>query len=67
MSIQNDMKRVAANRRTNNEFNKLTRNTNMSNVPANTLNRQATNKIEIFLKGFNSNPLQNEKLIFDDN
>jgi hypothetical protein len=35
MSITNDMKRIPANRRTNNEFNELTRNINMPRVPAN--------------------------------
>jgi hypothetical protein len=35
----NYMKRIAANIRTNNEFNELTRNINMPNIPANKLNR----------------------------
>jgi hypothetical protein len=67
MSITNDMRRIAANRRMNNEFNELTRNINMPNVPANKLYRQTINKIDTFLKSVNGNPLQNEKLIFDNN
>jgi hypothetical protein len=66
MSIRNDMRRIAANRRTNNEFNELTRNINMPTIPVNKLNRQTINKIDTFLKNINSNPLQ-KKLVFDDN
>jgi hypothetical protein len=40
MSITNDMRRIAANRRTNNEFNEFTRNINMPSFQANQLNRQ---------------------------
>jgi hypothetical protein len=67
MSITNDMKRIAANRRTNREFEELTRDINMPNIRPNQLNRKITDKIEILLKGVNVNPLQNEKLVFDDN
>jgi hypothetical protein len=67
MSITNDMKRIAANRRTNREFEELTRDINMPNIRANQLNRKITDKIETFLKGVNGNPLQNEKLVFDNN
>jgi hypothetical protein len=36
MSIaKNDMKRIADNRRTNNEFNELTKDINMPNIHAN--------------------------------
>jgi hypothetical protein len=48
MSNTNNMKIKAANRRTNNEFNELTRNINMPNIPANKLNRQTINKIDRF-------------------
>jgi hypothetical protein len=67
MSITNDMKRIAANRRANREFEELIRDINMPNIRANQLNRKITDKIEAFLKGVNGNPLQNEKLVFDDN
>jgi hypothetical protein len=67
MSIINDMRRIVANRRMNNEFKELTRTINMPNVPANKLYRQTINKIDTFLKGVNGNRLQNEKLIFDNN
>jgi hypothetical protein len=66
MNVTNDMRRIAANRRKNNEFNELTRNINMPNIPATTLTRQIINKIDTFLKRVNGNPLQNEKLVFDD-
>jgi hypothetical protein len=39
MSITNDLRRIAANRRTNNEFNELTKDINMPNIQANKLNR----------------------------
>jgi hypothetical protein len=39
MSITNDMKRVDANRKTNKEFNELTKDISMPNIPANKLNR----------------------------
>jgi hypothetical protein len=55
MSITNDMKRIATNRRKNNEFNELTKDINMPNIPANKLNRQTINKIDTFLKGVNGN------------
>jgi hypothetical protein len=61
------MRRSAANRRTNNKFNQLTRNINIPNIPVNKLNRQTINKIDTVLKGVNGAPLQNEKLVFDDN
>jgi hypothetical protein len=48
MSITNDMRRIAAKRRTNNEFNELTRNINMPNIRGNQLNRQIINKIDKF-------------------
>jgi hypothetical protein len=38
MSITNNMKRIAANRRTNKEFNELTKDINMPNIRANKLN-----------------------------
>jgi hypothetical protein len=60
MSTTNDMKRIAANRRTNKEFNELTRNIIIPNVPVNKLNRQTINKIDTFLKVINGNPLQND-------
>jgi hypothetical protein len=43
MSIANDIKRIAANRRTNNECNELTKDINMPNIRANQLNRQTAN------------------------
>jgi adenylate kinase family enzyme len=67
MSITNDMRRIAAHRRTNNEFNELTRNINMTNIPTNKRNRQTINKIDTFLNNENGNPLQNERLVFDNN
>jgi hypothetical protein len=67
MNITNDMKRIAANRRTNNEFNELTRNINMPNIPVNKLNRQTINRIDNFLKNVNGIPLNNERLVFDSN
>jgi hypothetical protein len=66
MSITNDLRRIAANRRTNNEFNELTRNINMPNIPVNKINRQTINKIDMLLKNLNGNPLQNERLVFDN-
>jgi hypothetical protein len=48
MSITNDMRRIAANRRMN---NKLTRNINMPSVQDNKLNRQIINKIDKNEKG----------------
>jgi hypothetical protein len=39
MSITNGMRRIAANRRMNNEFYDLTRNINMPSTPATKLNR----------------------------
>jgi hypothetical protein len=35
MSITNDMKRIAANRRTNKEFNELSNDINISNISSN--------------------------------
>jgi hypothetical protein len=67
MSITNDMRRIVANRRTNNEFNQLTRNINMPNSRGNQLNRQTINKRDMFLKNVNGNPLQNERMVSDDN
>jgi hypothetical protein len=67
MSITNDMKRIAANRQTNKEFNELTNNITMPNIPTNKLNRQTIHQIDTLLKNVNDNPLQNERLIFDDN
>jgi hypothetical protein len=67
MSITNDMRRIAANRRTNNEFNELAKNINMPNIRGNQLNRQTITKIDTFLKGVNDIPLQNERLVSDDN
>jgi hypothetical protein len=67
MNITNNMRRIAANIRMNNEFNELTRNINMPSVTANKLNRQTINKIDTFFTNVNDNPLQNERLIFDDN
>jgi hypothetical protein len=67
MSITNDMKRIAANRRINYEFHELTKDINMPSVPSTKLNRQTINKIDTFLKNVNGNPLQNEKLVFDNN
>jgi hypothetical protein len=68
MSItKKDMKRIAANRRTNNEFNELTKDINMLNIQANKLNRQTINKIDAFLKGVNGTPLNNERLVFNNN
>jgi hypothetical protein len=48
--MTNDMKRITANRRTNNEFNELTKDSNNPNIPSNILNRQTINKIDAFLK-----------------
>jgi hypothetical protein len=67
MNITNDMKRIDDNRRTNKEFNELTKNINMPNIPANKLNRETMNRIETFQKNVNGTPWQNERLIFDDN
>jgi hypothetical protein len=68
MSItKNDMKRIAANRRTNNEFNECTKDINMPNIQANKLNKQTIHKIDTFLKNINSTPLNNERLVFDNN
>jgi hypothetical protein len=67
MSITNDMKRIAANRRMNKEDNELTKDINMPNIPSNKLYRQTINRIETFLKNINGTPLQNERLVFDDN
>jgi hypothetical protein len=67
MSITNGMRRIAANRRTKNEFNELTRNINMPSVSINKLTRQTINKIDTFLQNVNCNPLNNEKLVFDNN
>jgi hypothetical protein len=39
----------------------------MLNIPVNKLNRQTINKSDTFLKNVNGIPLQNERLIFDDN
>jgi hypothetical protein len=61
------MRRITTNRRTNKEFNELTRNIYMPNVPVNKFNRQTNNKIDTFLKNVNGNQLQNEIIIFDDN
>jgi hypothetical protein len=49
------MRRITANRRTNKEFNELTRNINVSNVPSNKLKRQTINKIDRFLKKITCN------------
>jgi hypothetical protein len=68
MSItKNDMRKIAANRRTNNEFNELTKDINMPNIRANKKNRQTINTIDMFLKNENGNPLENERLVFDNN
>jgi hypothetical protein len=67
MSIINNLRRIAANRRTNNVFNELTKDINKSNIQANTLNRQTIHKIDELLKKVNSIPLNNEKLVFDNN
>jgi hypothetical protein len=68
MSItKNDMKRIADNRRTNNEFNELTKDINMPNIQANKLNRQTIKKIDTFLKNIKGTPLNNGKLVFDNN
>jgi hypothetical protein len=56
MNITNDMKRIAANRRTNKEFNELAKNINMPNILANTLNRETIIRIEPFLKKENGTP-----------
>jgi hypothetical protein len=64
---KNDMKRIAANRRTNYEFNELTKDINLPNIQANKLNRQTMNKIDTFLKNVNGTQLNNERLVFDDN
>jgi hypothetical protein len=60
------MKRIAANRRTNNEFNELTKNINMPKIQANKFNKHTINKIDTFLKGVNGIPLNNERLVFDN-
>jgi hypothetical protein len=64
---KNDMKRIADNRRTNNKFNELTKDVNMLNIPSIKVNRQTINTINTFLKNVNDNPLNNERLVFDDN
>jgi hypothetical protein len=64
---KNDLKRIAGNRRTNNEFNELTKDINMPNIQANKLNKQTITKIDTFLKGVNGTPLNNERLVFDNN
>jgi hypothetical protein len=49
MSIsKNDMKRIAANRKTINEFNELNKDINMPNIQANKLNKQTINQIDTF-------------------
>jgi hypothetical protein len=63
---KNDMKRIASNRRTNNEFNELTKDINMPNIQANKVNKQTINKIDTFLKGVNGTPLNNERLVFNN-
>jgi hypothetical protein len=58
MSItKNDMRKIAGNRRTNNEFNELTKDINMPNIPTTKsnkhttkLNKQTINSIDTFLK-----------------
>jgi hypothetical protein len=60
------MRKITGYRRTNNEFNELTKNINMSNIPTTKLNRQTINRIDKFLKGVNGIPLNNERLVFDD-
>jgi hypothetical protein len=68
MSItKNDMRKIASNRRTNNEFNELTKDINMPYIHANKVNKQTINKIDTFLKGVNGTPLNNERLVFDNN
>jgi adenylate kinase family enzyme len=67
MSNTNDMKRIAATRRTNKEFNELTKDINLLDIQSNKLNRQTINKIDTFLKNLNGSPLKNERLVFDDN
>jgi adenylate kinase family enzyme len=67
MSITNDMKRIAVHRRTNKEFNELTKDINIPSIPSNELNRQTINKIDTFLKNVNGTPLNNERLVFDNN
>jgi hypothetical protein len=67
MNLTNDMKRIAANRRANNEFNELTKDINIPNIQANKLNRQTINKIDTFLKNVNGTILNNERLVFDNN
>jgi hypothetical protein len=68
MSIKkNDMKRIAASRRTNDEFNELTKDINMPNIQAKKLNKQIINKIDTFLQGVNGIPVNNERLVFDNN
>jgi adenylate kinase family enzyme len=64
---KNEMKIIAANRRTNNEFNELTKDINMPNIQANKLTRQTINNIDTFLKNINGTPLNNERLVFDNN
>jgi hypothetical protein len=51
----------------NNEFNELTKDINMPNIQANKLNRQTINKIDTFLKNINGTPLNNGRLVFDNN
>jgi hypothetical protein len=61
------MRKIAANGRTNKEFNELTKNSNIPNIPSNKLNRETISRIETFLKNRNGTLLQNEGLIFNDN
>jgi hypothetical protein len=68
MSItKNDMKRIAGNRHTNNEFNELTKDIYMPNIQANKFNKQTINKIDMFLKNINGTSLNKERLVFDNN
>jgi hypothetical protein len=51
----------------NNEFNELSKDINMPNIQVNKLNKQTINIIDTFLKNVNFNPLNNERLVFDNN
>jgi hypothetical protein len=63
---KNDMKRIASNRRMNNECNELIKDINIPSIPSNKLNRLTINKIDTFLKSINVIPLNNERLVFDN-
>jgi hypothetical protein len=64
---KNKMNRLAANRRTYKEFGELTLRINMPDIPSTKLNRQTINLIDNFLKNINGIPLNNERLVFENN